>query len=64
MIKEAQEILQKLFSSKHIIGNPFYNKISSKWHVNLKDGQELQEKDLLEIQKWIDFYDNQDVEWN
>lgn len=64
MIKEAQEILEKIFANKYVIGNPFYNKQTGKWHVKLKDGQILKEKNLLEVQRWIDFYDGKDVEWN
>jgi len=64
MIKESQEILEKLFESEHIIGSPFYNKKTGNWHVKLKDGQKLREKDLLYIQQWIDFYNGEDVEWD
>lgn len=54
MIKESQEILEKVFSSKHIIGNPSYNPKTGFWNVKFKNGQELNVKDLLEVQEKIE----------
>ncbi len=54
MIKESQEILEKFFSSKHIIGNPSYNPKTGIWHVKFTNGQELHVKDLLEVQEKIE----------
>lgn len=63
MIKEAQEVLEKLFSANIIAGNPFYNLKTGNWHIKLKDGQKLKVKDLLEVQQWVDFYNREEVEW-
>lgn len=63
MIGEAQEILQKMFLSEHVIGNPFFNKKSGRWHVKFADGLIIRTKDLLEIQSWIEFYNGEDDEY-
>ena len=54
MIKESQEVLEKIFSSKHIIGNPSYNPKTGIWHVKFANGQELHVKDLLKVQEKIE----------
>ena len=54
MIKESQQILEKIFSSKHIIENPSYNSKTGIWHVKFVNDQELRVKDLLEVQEKIE----------
>jgi len=54
MIKESQEVLERIFSSKRIIGNPSYNPKTGIWHVKFVNGQELHVKDLLEVQEKIE----------
>lgn len=64
MIKEAQEILQNMFLSEHIIDNPFFNKKTGRWHVKFVNGIFIRTKDLVEIQSWIDFFNGEDEEYN
>lgn len=60
MIEEAQKILEKLFSSEIISGQPFYNKKTGRWHIKFTDGLIIRSKDLLEVQNLIEIYNGED----
>jgi len=60
MIEEAQKILEKLFSSEIISGQPFYNIKTGRWHIKFTDGLIIRTKDLLEVQSLIEVYTGED----
>ncbi len=64
MLDESHERLKDLFTSDHIIGNPFFNKKTHNWHIKLSNGLRFRTQDLLLIQTWVDFLNGEEVEWD